>query len=149
MEILTIRPLGKRNQFRESWAFIIRLGCIFLFLSSAYGKVVEHDKFIRGLSKVSFIGPLATLIALLVPLLEIAITILLIIPGTSKVGLNAFAGLMTVFTLYIGLMMMWADHLPCHCNLFIENFSWGQHLLFNLACIVLAIIALRLSHSKH
>ena len=149
MEIITVRPLGKRIQFREFWAFTIRLGCIFLFLSSAYSKVAEHEKFTHGLTKVSFIGPLATLIAVLVPLLEIAITILLIIPRTSKIGMNAFTGLMAVFTLYIGLMMMWADHLPCHCNLFIENFSWGQHLLFNVACMLLAIMALRLSNSKH
>ncbi|TRW21480.1 hypothetical protein FMM05_20230 [Flavobacterium zepuense] len=142
-------PSVRRAKTYNAIVFYICLACIFLFLSSAYTKIVEHERFVHGLSKVLSIGLLAPIVGWLVPLMEILIGILLIIPKTQKLGLYAFTSLMIVFTFYIGGMMIWADKLPCHCNLFIEKLSWGQHLLFNLACIILAIIAVRLSKSKN
>lgn len=150
MASITIQAsLARRIKINEAIVFIICLACIFLFLSSAYSKFAEHERFIHGLSRIPVISSLAPAISWIVPFIEVIVSLLLIIPKTLKTGLYLFTCVMAVFTLYIGIMLIWADKLPCHCNLFIEKLSWGQHLQFNLACILLAIIALRLSKSKH
>lgn len=132
-------------RLKDSIILIICLGGVFLFLTSAYTKIVDHERFILGLAKVTFVGSLATFVGWMVPISEIAIALLLIIPKTQRAGLYAFTGLMGVFTLYIVSMYFWAEKLPCQCNLIIERLGWGEHLVFNSACIALAVIALRLS----
>lgn len=126
----------------------ICLICLFLFLHAAYGKIVDHEAFAKGLSKVSFIGAYAEAIAWLVPIVEIGVALLLIIPTTHKMGLYLFTGTMGVFTLYIGSMLLWKEKLPCHCNLFVEKLSWGAHLWFNLAFIGLSVTAILLGRSN-
>lgn len=146
MATISIRPISMRHaKLKEAIVLAICLACIFLFLTSAYGKVTEHQRFVRGLSKVSFIGSGASFLGWLVPLAEILVAILLMIPKTCRFGLQVFTAFMAIFTLYIGGMMLWADKLPCHCNLFIEKLSWGQHLFFNTGFIALGILALGLS----
>jgi hypothetical protein len=108
----------------------------------------EHEKFVLGLSKVKFIGSNAIWVSWVVPASEIAVSILLIHPVTQRHGLFGFASLMVLFTLYILSMLLWAEKLSCHCNLIIEKFSFSQHLVFNVAFIVLALSALQLMKIK-
>lgn len=130
---------------REIVVFIICLICTFLFLFSAYEKLADHQRFYNGLSKVSIIGSKAKVISYVVPIFEVVVSILLIIPKTHKKGLYGFTILMGVFTFYIFGMWLWADKLPCFCNLIVEKLSWGEHIWFNLAFIGLAITALLIS----
>ncbi|WP_417355420.1 MauE/DoxX family redox-associated membrane protein [Flavobacterium sp.] len=147
METLPVKSpgIGLNRKTKETVVFIICLTCIFLFLSSAYSKLAEHQRFEHGLQNVDFISSFAPFLSWVVPILEIVIALLLIIPPTFRYGLYSFTALMSLFTFYIGGMMLWADKLPCHCNLFIEKLSWRQHLLFNIAFILMALFALRLS----
>ncbi|SMD01304.1 MauE/DoxX family redox-associated membrane protein [Pedobacter nyackensis] len=130
------------DTIREHLAFGIVLTCLFLFLTSAYTKIEEHDRFMNGLLKVAFISHYAWLISWTVPVAEIVVSLFLIIPKTHKWGLYGFIGLMMVFTIYIGSMLLWSEKLPCHCNLLIEKLSWGEHVVFNLAFVGLAAFAL-------
>lgn len=130
---------------KEKVVFGICLACIFLFLSSAYSKIADHKTFVEGLSGVSLIGSYAMLIGWLVPLIEITVSILLIVPITNKIGLMVFIWTMSVFSLYILSTLLWAKELPCHCNLIINSFTWVQHIWFNLAFIAVAGFALRIS----
>ncbi|MBB5645780.1 MauE/DoxX family redox-associated membrane protein [Pedobacter cryoconitis] len=130
---------------KEKVIFGICLACIFLFLSSAYSKIADHKTFVQGLSRVSLIGSYAEIIGWLVPLIEITASILLIVPKTYKIGLVVFIWTMSVFSLYILSMLLWAKELPCHCNLIINSFNWVQHVWFNLAFIGIAGLALRIS----
>lgn len=145
------RPLQISSKTKDLIVFIICLICIFLFLTSACDKIAEHNKFVRGLSRVAYIGSYAELIGWLVPITEVAVSILLINPKTHKLGLTGFVATMVVFTAYILSMILWAEKLPCHCNLIIERLTWGQHIWFNLAFIVIATFALFLKTniSKH
>jgi hypothetical protein len=151
MEILIL----KRERFRfselakERIVIGIRFVCMFLFLYTAYAKIVDHDRFYKGLTRVHLITAFALFISYAVPVIEIAVSILLLIPQTALAGLYAFIAIMSVFTLYIISAMVWEPHLPCHCGGAIEKLSWGQHLWFNLAFIFIAIIALRLVQSKY
>lgn len=148
VNMLTDNRFHHLDKIKENLIFGICLTCLFLFLYAAYGKLTDHDTFARGLSKVNYLGVYAEPIAWLVPIAEIGIAILLIIPHTYKLGLYLFTGTMMVFTLYIGSMLLWNEKLPCHCNLFVEKLSWVEHLWFNLALIGLSITAILLSRSN-
>jgi hypothetical protein len=93
---------------------------------------------------VHLISGLAVFISFAVPIAEIIVALLLLIPQTAKTGLYSFIAVMSTFTVYIISAMVWEKHLPCHCGGAIEKLSWGQHIWFNLAFITIAIIALHL-----
>lgn len=121
---------------------------MFLFLYTAYSKWTDHARFLKGLTKVKWIGSNAGYISWLVPLAEVLISLLLIIPQTYKWGLYGFTGLMALFTGYIISMVLWANKLPCHCGGAIEKLTWTQHIWFNMAFMALSVFALWLSKSK-
>jgi hypothetical protein len=124
---------------------IIKYACLFLFAYTAYSKVIDHTRFLNGLRNVHLISPISNVIAIMVPVIEIVVSILLIIPRTMKIGLIGFCITMIVFTLYIISAIIWEPELPCHCGGAIEKLTWMQHIWFNLAFIFLAILAIRLS----
>lgn len=136
------------EKVRDYTAFIICMLCMALFLVSAFEKMIDYQTFEKGLARVSYIGNYAGTIARAVPALEAGIAVLLIVPPTSRWGLYGFTGLMAVFTLYILSMLLWAEKLPCNCNLLLTHMSWGGHFLFNLGCMGLALFALKIS-KKH
>lgn len=119
--------------------------CIFLLVYTAYAKIEDHNRFYKGLLRISYIGNYALLISWLVPLIELFVAALLIIPKTQKLGLYLFTGLMGVFTFYILSMLFWANKLPCHCGGAIEKLSWPQHFWFNIGFMALASFAIWLS----
>jgi hypothetical protein len=137
------------NKRKEQLTLAICLLCIFLFLYTACAKLMDHRRFLNGLHHVEVIGHFALYISWLIPLAEIVIAVLLIVPRTLKWGLYSFISLMTLFTVYILSMLLRAGKLPCHCGGAIEKLSWGQHVWFNLAFIALAIFALRLLKTKN
>lgn len=118
--------------------------CMALFIYTAYAKIVDHTRFLAGLTRVHLISGVAVFISYAVPISEIIVALLLLIPQTVKIGLYSFIAVMSTFTVYIISAMIWEPHLPCHCGGAIEKLSWGQHIWFNLAFIIIAIIALRL-----
>lgn len=133
------------EQAKETIIFLICLINVFLFLYTAYSKIMDHQRFAAGLSRIAYIGKISAFIAWTVPILEILISILLIIPYTFKWGLYCFTGLMAIFTGYILSMVLLAKILPCHCGGVIEKLSWTQHIWFNLAFIAIAMYALWLT----
>lgn len=133
---------------RDMLSYSICIICMILFLCSAFSKVAEHEAFYRGLSRVAVIGGYAGLIAWGVPAVEIIVSVLLIIPKTHQWGLYGFMVTMIVFTTYILTMLIWAKTFPCHCNLFVENLSWEQHVWFNLGFIGLSIFAIAISKKQ-
>lgn len=137
------------DKAKDRIVFGICLICMSLFLYTACSKILDHARFLSGLSRVELIGKFAGDIAWLVPSAEIIIAVLLLIPKTYKWGLYAFTALMILFTCYILAMLIWATNLPCHCGGAIEKLSWTQHVWFNLAFIALSIFTLRLIKHKN
>jgi hypothetical protein len=118
--------------------------CMALFFYTAYAKIIDHARFLKGLTRVHLISGFAVFTSFAVPIVEIIVALLLLIPQTAKTGLYSFIAVMSAFTIYIISAMIWEKNLPCHCGGAIEKLSWGQHIWFNLAFITIAIIALRL-----
>ena len=133
-----------RKLAKERIIIVLRWLCMGLFLYTAYAKTADHYRFLNGLSRVHIISHFAAFISFAVPLVEILVALLLLIPQTAKTGLICFIAVMSSFTIYIISAMIWEKQLPCHCGGAIEKLSWSQHIWFNLAFIAIAISALRL-----
>lgn len=151
--IMKASALKPSLSFRESAIELlingIRYICMFLFIYTAYSKTVDHTRFLHGLNKVQLLTGYATLVSIIVPIVEVVVAVLLIIPKTVNTGLISFLIIMAGFTIYIIGAMIWEPKLPCHCGGAIEKLSWGQHIWFNLAFIFLAGIALRLIQTSN
>lgn len=115
---------------------------IFLFCYTALSKLEDFDRFRFVLSKSPFIGSYSNIIAAVLPTLELVVAVLLFIPRTKRWGLYSFLFLMTVFTIYIGYMILFTPHLPCSCGGVVKDMTWKQHLVFNLFFIVLALFGI-------
>jgi uncharacterized membrane protein YphA (DoxX/SURF4 family) len=127
---------------KERIVIAIRWLCMALFLYTAYSKITDHDRFLKGLTRVHLISGFAVFLSFAVPVFEILVALLLLIPQTAKAGLYSFIAAMSSFTIYIVSVMIWENKLPCHCGGAIEKLSWSQHIWFNIAFISIAIIAL-------
>ncbi|RKR82869.1 hypothetical protein BDD43_3060 [Mucilaginibacter gracilis] len=127
---------------KEKIVIAIRWLCMALFIYTAYAKITDHDRFLNGLLRVHLISGFAVFISIAVPIVEIIIATLLLIPKTSKIGLYCFTATMAAFTIYIISALIWEKNLPCLCGGAIEKLSWTQHIWLNLAFITLAIFAL-------
>lgn len=114
---------------------------ILLFAYTAFSKLLAFGKFRSVLKEAPFIGNYATVMAVLIPGVELTIILLLLLPGARKTGLVAATSLLMVFTAYLVFMILTVPNLPCSCGGVIQQLSWKQHIAFNIFFIALGITA--------
>lgn len=114
----------------------------FLYMYTGYGKLMEVDVFIQGIHSIPYIGRFAELIGWGIPLSEILLAIALFIPSLQRAALYVSTLLMGVFTLYLAVMLIFAEEKMCHCGGVIESLGWTEHLIFNLILLTAGIWAL-------
>lgn len=133
----------------KKWILDIICGLlILLFAYAAITKLTDRQHFHVVLAQMLLIKHIAGFISFALPVTELLVCTLLFIPASRLLGLYASCGLMIVFTLYIGFMIMFAPHLPCSCGGFLQKLNWSQHLVFNLVFIALSITAIKLYQSN-
>lgn len=120
---------------------------ILLYLYTAYEKIKNHQQFETTLSQSELIGAYARFISWAVPVIEIGISAVLIMPWekTRKASLWAATILMALFTLYLSYMLLFipAENRTCNCGGVVSSMSWPVHLLFNAFYLLIGIDALR------
>ncbi|MEO9020990.1 MAG: MauE/DoxX family redox-associated membrane protein [Ginsengibacter sp.] len=121
---------------------------ILLFVYAAVAKLIDRPHFEAVLSQMLLIGGLGSFISIALPVTELLISALLLFPVMRLKGLYASLGLMILFTLYIGYMILFAKNLPCNCGGVLERMNWHQHLIFNLFFIILSVIGIKLYQSN-
>lgn len=115
---------------------------ILLFMYTGVSKLIAYDNFTRILRQTNELRPFASILAILIPGVELIISALLMIEKTRKWGLYASFGLMFTFTLYVVYIIYLADHWPCACGGIFRGLTWKQHLLFNSSYTILAAIGI-------
>lgn len=120
---------------------------ILLFIYAAVSKIGDTEKFKSQLAQSPILSPFAIVIAYLVPILEILIS-LLFLSRFKLLSFYASFGLMSIFTVYIIVITQLSEYVPCSCGGILEDFSWNQHLIFNIVFLLLAILAILL-HPQH
>jgi hypothetical protein len=124
-------------------AFFISLLLIFLFAYTGSSKLLDSKGFAAVLSTIPLIGRGAGIVAILLPLAELLIVLLLLFEKTRLTGLYASLALLLLFTVYLVYMVLAVPHLPCSCGGVISSMSWKQHVVFNVVFIVLTVIGIR------
>jgi hypothetical protein len=132
---------------------VILYGYAFMYMYTGWAKFMNMATFIRGNSKIPYLGAYAKLIGYGIPILEVVLAILLIVPvyWIKRFALWTSTLLMGVFTLYLSLMVGFADKKLCHCGGVIESMGWKAHIVFNLIWLIAGIFALvriQVIHSK-
>lgn len=117
---------------------------ICLFLYTGIDKLLDFENFKEQIAFSPFLTSWAKIVARLVPMIELLITVLLIVPRWRMKGLWGALVLMVIFTAYILFISLYNDKLPCSCGGIIQLLSWNQHLVFNTIFIGLAVIGVNL-----
>jgi uncharacterized membrane protein YphA (DoxX/SURF4 family) len=112
---------------------------VLLFVYAALTKLLDYEKFVVQVGQSPLLTPYAGFTGWFVPSLELFISALFAFPKTRLVAFYAGFTLMVMFTAYIVVILGFSDHIPCSCGGVLEKMSWGQHLLFNLLFVVLAV----------
>ncbi|UNY97898.1 hypothetical protein MQE36_12480 [Zhouia spongiae] len=131
----------------------ISLLYIILFTYAGISKLVEFETFRVQLGQSPMLTSFSGLVAYGIPTLEIILAIALSINKLRVVALYASLGLMTAFTMYIIAILNFSDFVPCSCGGILEQLGWTEHLIFNIAFVLLAAIAIvlndQIEHDNH
>ncbi|TDQ08471.1 MauE/DoxX family redox-associated membrane protein [Pedobacter metabolipauper] len=112
---------------------------ILLFLYAAVNKLVDYEKFQVQLGLSPILFPFSDIIAWFIPIVELIIALLLLIPRVTLIGLYAFYTLMVVFTIYIFIILNYSENIPCSCGGILEEMGWKTHLIFNIVFVIMAL----------
>jgi uncharacterized membrane protein YphA (DoxX/SURF4 family) len=117
---------------------IIIASLILLFIYAATSKLLDFEKFRAELSKSPLLAFNVILFAVVVPTIEIGLSIMLVIERFKLLALYGSFTLMALFTGYIIAIMNFAEYIPCSCGGILQNMSWGQHLVFNIGFVLIS-----------
>lgn len=120
---------------------------IVLWIYTGLNKMLDYQEFRTQLGRSPFIEHMAGFISLTLPAGEILIAALLVFKRTRLIGLYASFFMMAMFTGYVYIMLHYSFDLPCSCGGVLAKLSWPDHLLFNAAFTVLALIGIILQVS--
>lgn len=134
-------------QVKQTILNVITFALILLFVYTATSKLLSHQNFIAVLKQSPLLHNFASFISWSIPIIELIIATLLIIPSLRKQGLLASAILMSLFTAYIAYMLLSKSHLPCSCGGVLKQLSWQQHLFFNIIFTIAALIGFKIEKS--
>ena len=120
---------------------IVALFLAFLFVYTGLSKVIDWEQTKSGLYNQVFPTWLSHVLLYMLPVLEIATAILLVIPKFRALGLRVSVILMACFTLYIVLILTGIfGRIPCSCGGVIDSLGWWEHLVFNLVFLGIGIV---------
>jgi hypothetical protein len=132
-------------------SMIIEIICalfIILFVYAALTKLLDYEKFRVQIGQSPLLTAFAGWIAWMVPIAEILIAIMLVFIRLRLIGLYAAFSLMVMFTTYIICILTLSLYIPCSCGGVLEKLGWKEHLIFNIAFIILAAAAVLISYRK-
>lgn len=128
---------------------VICLLYILLFVYAAVSKILDFENFQVQLGQSPLLSAFAGSVSWGVPLVELLIALLLLIPRFRFIGLLAAFSLMVMFTTYIIIILNFSSFVPCSCGGILEKMGWTEHLIFNIVFVVLALIGiLQLTSTK-
>lgn len=127
---------------------IICLLYVLLFVYAAVSKLLDFENFQVQLGQSPLLSAFAGWVAVAVPVGELAIAGLLAYPPFRFKALVGSYMLMTMFTVYIYLILNYSAFIPCSCGGILEKMNWDQHLVFNIVFMALAVVGLFCSPSS-
>jgi putative oxidoreductase len=128
---------------------IITALLIFLFCYTAISKLMDVEEFRRQLNNQEVPQWSKAALVWLIPGSELIVSFLLLIPTTRIIGFYGAAALMTLFTVYMALVVFgYFARVPCSCGGVLRSMSFPVHLVFNLFFLALSIGSIYMFHSQ-
>lgn len=121
---------------------IIVFSYVLLFVYAAVSKFLDYQLFTVQLAQSPMLTMYSSVIAWFIPVVELFIALLLVVPRTRLTGLYGGLFLMLMFTTYIILASRFSDYVPCSCGGILGEMGWTAHLSFNVIFVALGIIAI-------
>lgn len=115
---------------------------ILLFIYASASKIFDFENFQVQLAQSPLLSAYAGFVSYAVIILELVIVGLLCFHLTRLWGLFSSFAIMVAFTVYIFLILNYSDFVPCSCGGILEKMGWTEHLIFNIACVVAAALAI-------
>jgi hypothetical protein len=134
--------MEKYNAIKEATFKTVCLLHAFLFVYAAVNKLMDFKNFSVQLGQSPLLGALGPGLVWGVPLAELLIAVALCIPILQRAGLYAGFSMMVMFSTYIVMILNFSTYIPCSCGGILESLGWAEHLLFNLAFVTMAFVAL-------
>ena len=134
----------KRALFIELAAYLFTI----LFLYAGLSKLLDFGNAVEQVSLSPLLAPIAKPVVIGLPILEILVAIFIFIPSTRMKAFHASLALMLLFTGYVIYILCTNDKLPCTCGGILQEMSWTEHLVFNIAFTLLALTALKVDRDQ-
>jgi putative oxidoreductase len=136
------------NQTRKLTRWVPAL-LILLFTYTGSSKFFAMAKFTATMYNQPIPHGLAAALAIIIPAAELVTAGCLLFQRSQRVGLYAAFGLLTVFTIYVGAILLhFFPRTPCSCGGIFHWLNWQQHLWVNLFLVALTAITL-FTTAKH
>lgn len=129
-------------QLKFNSTYIIALLYILLFTYAALSKILDFQNFQIQLGQSPLLSAFAGVVSYGVIIVELVLVILLTLKATRQTGFYGSLLLMTMFTAYIYIILNYSSFVPCSCGGILEKLGWTEHMIFNAAFILLALIAI-------
>lgn len=120
----------------------------FLFVYAAISKVLDFENFQVQLAQSPLLSAYANYLSFAVVIIELTLALYLCLPTYQKLALYCSLGLMSAFTIYIFLILNYSDFVPCSCGGILEKLGWTEHLIFNIAFVLLISVAIFYKEKK-
>lgn len=122
---------------------------IFLWVYAALSKVLNYEQSRMQMMNQVFPAMINAVLLWVIPITELFIAGLLLFSKSRIAGLILSVILLFLFSGYVLLVMLNVfGRIPCSCGGIIAKLSWGQHLVFNLVFLALAILGLGIELKK-
>lgn len=123
---------------------------IMLFMYASVSKFLDFKMFTGEINNQPLPNSWTPFLVWFIPCSEIAISLLLLFERTRLAGFYVSLVLMSVFTIYAGLILFHVfPYIPCSCGGVIRKLTWPQHLALNLFYVILSILGIILQRRKH
>lgn len=133
-----------RSRFKKITVDIVCLLYILLFVYAALSKLLDFERFEVQLAQSPLLSAFASFISGSVIVIELIAAVLLMFTQTRSVGLYISLSLMSMFSVYIFIILNYSSFIPCSCGGILEKMDWNSHLIFNLFFVALAVTAILL-----
>lgn len=120
--------------------YVIIAFFILLWAYAAFPKFFGMRRFRSILESQAIPKWMARMLTWLLPISELGVMVLLIIPETRFLGLCFSFLLMFIFTLYVGgIIFQVYDIYPCPCGALFKNMPWRKHYKVNILITLIAL----------
>jgi Methylamine utilisation protein MauE len=115
---------------------------ILLFVYAAGSKLLDVEKFRVQIGQSPLLTAFAEWVAWIIPVTELAVSVMLAVARWRLIGLYASFSLMTMFTAYIIAILQFSDYIPCSCGGILSSMGWTAHLVFNIGFTLLSVVGI-------